>query len=110
MFTLTMFGIHLHKRPQADPGSPQGGSENAVEGHPAVAPPGSLWAQQDDVDFFVNPALALDTLDYITPNGAGPEGAFREAFDLPPRSGNGVGESSADEEHDDGLNTERTEV
>jgi hypothetical protein len=53
--------------------------------HPAKAPADSEWAQQRNVDFFVNPALTMDTLSYLNPNGSGPEGALRERYGLPPR-------------------------
>jgi hypothetical protein len=53
--------------------------------HPARAPAGSLWAEQEDVDFFVAPALTMDTLPYLSTNGTGPEDALRERFGLPSR-------------------------
>jgi hypothetical protein len=69
---------------------PNGASEwkdDEAEGahHPARAPAGSQWAAQDDVDFFVNPALTMDAISYLSTNGTGPEDALRERFGLPPR-------------------------
>jgi hypothetical protein len=100
MDALTMFGMRIRLPFGNDPSSDSKSAdspEDTVEGHPAIAPPGSLWARQDDVDFFVNPALTLDTLDYISPNGNGPEGAFREAFDLPPEADGGAARASGKE-------------
>jgi hypothetical protein len=75
--------------------------EDAVtEGpHPAKAPVDSEWARQRNVDFFVNPAMTMDTLSYLSPNGSGPEGALRERYGLPPQrpaeaSGAGSGDDA----------------
>lgn len=64
---------------EVDPG------EDAGYGRPARAPKNSLWAEQAGVDFFLPPALSLDTIDYLIVNGTGPADALRERFGLPPR-------------------------
>jgi hypothetical protein len=67
--------------------------DGRLEPHPARAPEGSAWAEQKDVDFFVSPALTMDTLSYLHTNGAGPEEALRERFELPPVDSEDEGQS-----------------
>jgi hypothetical protein len=67
--------------------------DGKLEPHPSRAPEGSAWAEQKDVDFFVSPALTMDTLTYLHTNGAGPEEALRERFKLPPVDSQDEGQS-----------------
>lgn len=69
--------------------------DGKLEPHPARAPEGSAWAEQKDVDFFVSPALTMDTLTYLHTNGAGPEEALRERFKLPQVDSEDEGQSSS---------------
>lgn len=57
--------------------------DSAAHESPERAPEGSLWGMQEDVDFFLPPALPLDPLEYLSVNGEGPEQALRERFGLP---------------------------
>jgi hypothetical protein len=59
--------------------------ESPEYGKPARAPKNSLWAKQRGVDFFLPPAMSLETLEYLNFNGEGPVGALRERFGLPTR-------------------------
>jgi hypothetical protein len=49
---------------------------------PSFAPPDSLWAMQEDVDFFLPPALSFDTIDYLRANGDGLNNALWRQFGL----------------------------
>ena len=56
-------------------------SEPAAEAsEPAAEATEPAWKSEENIDFFLPPALTLDTLSYIEYNGEGPGAAFNRVF------------------------------